>query len=107
MGRYDSDQQKVSTESADEDIRFDPDETDFQLDRTYDVSKFDVKDMEKMDLLDVETAKVDGKRVATGVSVNMTALASVVGELDVVERKMGDDWRETSWNPRVRLKYVD
>lgn len=107
MAHDEGDQQAVPTESADEDIRFDSDETELRLDSVHEISKFDVKDMEKMELLTVETVEVDGKRVATDVSVNMTALASVVGELDVVERKMGDDWRETSWNPRVRLKYVD
>lgn len=103
----DSDESGVPTEQVDEDVRFDPATTAFDLDGVHDVSQFDVKDMEKMDLIDVETEERDGRRVAVRASVNMTALASVVGELDVVERKMGDDWRETSWNPRVRLKYVD
>lgn len=95
------------TESVDESYVFDPATTEMTLTGVHGVSKFDIKDMEKMDLLTVETEERDGETVVTECSFNMTALASVVGELDVVERKMGDDWRQTSWNPKVRLKYLD
>lgn len=101
------DSQAAGTEAADEDYVFDPAVTTLALSGRHDVSKFDVKDMEKMDLATVETEERDGETVVTECTFNMTALASVIGELDVVERKMGDDWRETSWNPRVRLKYLD
>jgi hypothetical protein len=97
----------AGTEEADENYVFDPDETAMGLTGTHEVSKFDVKDMAKMEVLDVETETRDGETVVTECSFNMTALASVIGELDTVERKMGDDWKETSWNPRVRLKYLD
>jgi hypothetical protein len=93
-------------ESVDEDYVFDPDVTTLSVADRHGVSKFDVKDMAKMDLVDVETEERDGETVVTECTFNMTALASVIGELDVVERKMGDDWRETSWNPKVRLKYL-
>ncbi|WP_332900283.1 MULTISPECIES: hypothetical protein [unclassified Haladaptatus] len=94
------------TEAVDENYVFDPEETTFTLTDRHAVSKFDVKDMEKMDILSVELTEKDGKTVVTDCTIDMTAFASVVGELDVVERKMGNDWRETSWNPRVRLKYL-
>ncbi|WP_152039485.1 hypothetical protein [Salinigranum salinum] len=94
------------TETADQDYVFEAGETELRLNGRHDVSKFDLKDMEKMDLLTFETEERDGETVVTSCTFDMTALAAVVGELDVVERKMGNDWRETSWNPRVRLKYL-
>jgi hypothetical protein len=93
--------------AVDESVAFDPETTTLSLSGRHDVSRFDLKDMAKMDLLDLETDERDGETVVTECTLNVTALASVIGELDVVERKMGDDWRETSWNPRVRLKYLD
>jgi len=102
----DSEPSAAGTESVDEDYVFDPDETTLRLSGRHGVSKFDIKDMEKMDLVTVETEERDGETVVTDCAFDMTALAAVIGELDVVERKMGDDWRETSWNPRVRMKYL-
>ncbi|WP_336001864.1 hypothetical protein [Halorientalis halophila] len=103
----DSDPEVAGAEAADEDYVFDPETTTLELSGRHAVSKFDVKDMEKMDLATVETEERDGETVVTECTLDVTVLASVIGELDVVERKMGDDWRETSWNPRVRLKYLD
>jgi len=102
----DSEPSAAGKESVDEDYVFDPETTEMTLSGRHDVSKFDIKDMEKMDLVTVETEERDGETVVTECSFDMTALASVIGELDVVERKMGDDWRQTSWNPKVRLKYL-
>lgn len=103
----DPEPEAAGVESADEDYTFDPEMTTLTLSGRHEVSKFDIKDMVKMDLVTVETEERDGDTVVVECSFNMTALASVIGELDVVERKMGDDWRDTSWNPRVRLKYLD
>jgi hypothetical protein len=102
----DSESNAASKESVDENYVFDPETTSLTLSGRHDVSKFDIKDMAKMDLVEVETEERDGETVVTECSFNMTALAAVIGELDVVERKMGDDWRETSWNPKVRMKYL-
>lgn len=103
----DGESETVRKEAVDEDYTFDPEETNLSLSGKHDVSKFDIEDMEKMDLAIVQTEERDGETIVTECSFNMTALASVIGELDVVERKMGDDWRDTSWNPRVRLKYLN
>ena len=102
----DSDASVAGTESVDEDYVFDPDETTLTLSDRHGVSKFDIKNMAKMEIVEVETEERDGETVVTECTFDMTALAAVIGELDVVERKMGDDWRETSWNPRVRMKYL-
>ena len=102
----DSERSTAGTESVDENYVFDPAETELRLSDRHAVSKFDLKDMEKMELVSLETEERDGETVVTECSFDMTALAAVIGELDVVERKMGDDWRETSWNPRVRMKYL-
>ncbi|QLD89150.1 hypothetical protein HWV07_08940 [Natronomonas salina] len=102
----DSQSEAAGLEAADENYTFDPEETTLLLSGRHEVSKFDIEDMEKMGLADVELEEVDGETIVTECSFNMTALAAVIGELDVVERKMGDDWRDTSWNPRVRLKYL-
>lgn len=101
-----SDDDATPTSSTDENYVFDPETTEMRLDGRHDVSKFDVKDMEKMEVLEVELEERDGETVVTECTFDMTAMAAVIGELDVVERKMGDDWRETSWNPRVRMKYL-
>lgn len=102
-----SDSTVPDSEAVDEDYVFDQEVTDMSLQESHSISKFDIKEMEKMDIVSVETDERGGETIVTKCEFNMTAMASVIGELDVVERKMGDDWRETSWNPKVRLKYLD